>query len=222
MKAFTSILKLALIALMFSVTSLHAQWNTLTHDATINRGINDLCFISNTGYAVGSRSDGFSFGSRGLIYKTTDGGQTWNTITLPLMIGTDSVMSLKSVQFITPVNGFAVAYCYSTNGSAGIYYGVVLKTTDGGATWVSQFSMKNQINFSTGQTTNFDHVFFSDMYHGVISGSRTVGANAYDGIDYLTNNGGVNWSISNVWTGGGTQAHASFFTSNSTGSIVGG
>jgi photosystem II stability/assembly factor-like uncharacterized protein len=224
MKAFISTLRLSFIALMTGVFSLsaNAQWNTLSHDATINRGINDLCFISSTGYAAGSRADGVPWGSRGLIYKTIDGGQTWTTIQLPLMIGTDSVMSLKAISFVTPGDGFAAAICYSTNGSSGIYYGAVLKTTDGGNTWTSQFSAKNQITYSNGHTTNFDHIFFSDMYHGVVSGYKTVGTSAYDGISYNTYNGGNNWTMATVWTGSGTQAHASFFHSNGNGSIVGG
>jgi photosystem II stability/assembly factor-like uncharacterized protein len=222
MKSFSSTLRFALFAMLLCVSPLYAQWNTLAHDAVTNRSINDLFFMSNTGYAVGMRSDGFTFGSHGMVYKTTDGGQTWNMTTLPLTIGTDTVMSLKSVQFVTPSTGFVTAICYSTNGSAGIYYGALLKTTDGGATWTSQLSMKNQITYSNGHTTNFDHVFFSDMYHGIISGSKTVGANAFDGIDYVTYNGGNSWSMSTAWTGIGVQAHASFFFSNGTGSIVGG
>lgn len=222
MKAFTYKLRLSLIALMTGVSFLHAQWNTLNHDATINRSILDVYFISSTGYAAGWRADGVPWGSRGLLYKTTDGGQNWSTIQLPLVIGTDSVQALKAISFVTPNNGFAAAQCYSTDGSSGIYYGAVLKTTDGGATWTSQFSAKNQITYSNGNTTNFDHIFFSDIYHGVISGYKTLGANTYDGISYNTYNGGNNWTMTTVWTGSATQAHASFFHSNGYGSIVGG
>ncbi|MDQ3110342.1 MAG: T9SS type A sorting domain-containing protein [Bacteroidota bacterium] len=222
MKAFTSTLHLSLIALMLGVTSLHAQWNTLTHDATINRGINDIFFISNVGYAAGSRADALPWGSRGLIYKTTDGGQNWNAISLPLVIGTDSVMSLKSIHFLTPNDGFAAAACYSTNGAAGIYYGALLKTTDGGVTWTTNFSAKNLITYSNGNTTHFDHIFFSSLYNGVLSGSKTLGVNTSDGISYATTNGGTSWTLATVWTGSDTRAHASFFESNGTGSIVGG
>jgi photosystem II stability/assembly factor-like uncharacterized protein len=222
MKAFTFTLRLTLVAFLIGASSLHAQWNMINHDATINRSINDLFFVSSTGYAAGSRADNVPWGSRGLLYKTTDGGQTWSTIQLPLMIGTDSVMSLKSIHFVTQNNGFAAAICYSTNGSSGIYYGAVLKTTDGGMTWTSQFSAKNQITYSNGHTTTFDHIFFSDMYHGVISGSKTLGPNTYDGISYNTYNGGNNWTMATVWTGSATQGHASFFHSNGRGSMVGG
>ncbi|MEO5642357.1 MAG: T9SS type A sorting domain-containing protein [Bacteroidia bacterium] len=222
MKAFTSTLCLTLIALMTGISSLHAQWNTLTHDAVVNRGINDLFFIGSTGWAVGSRADNVPWGSRGFIYKTTDGGLTWNTTSLPLVIGTDSVMTLKSVQFLSLNNGFAVATCYSTNGASGIYYGAVLKTVDGGATWTTNFSAKSQVTYSNGHTTNFDHIYFSDQYSAIISGSKTLGVNTYDGIAYSTNNGGNNWTLSTVWTGSATLAHASFFESNGVGSIVGG
>lgn len=222
MKAFNSKLSLTLIALMIGFSSLHAQWNTLNHDAVINRGINDLYFMGSTGWAVGSRADNVPWGSRGFIYKTTDGGLTWNTTSLPLVIGTDSVMTLKSVQFLSLNNGFAVATCYSTNGASGIYYGAVLKTTDGGATWTTNFSAKNQITYSNGHTTNFNHIYFSGLSNAVISGSKTLGVNTYDGIAYNTTNGGNSWTLSTVWTGTATHANASFFESNGVGSIVGG
>ncbi len=222
MKAFISTLRISLLAVLLCTTTVHAQWNTLNHDATVNRSISDIFFVSSTGYAAGWRADAVSWGTRGLLYKTTDGGQTWSTIMVPLVVGTDSVQGLKSIHFTSPNTGYAATICYSTNNVSGIYYGALLKTTDGGQTWTSLYSMKNQINWSNGNTTHFDHITFSDQYTGFISGWRNLGVNTYDGLTFTTYNGGNSWVQNTAFTGTGTQAHASYFESNGTGSVAGG
>jgi photosystem II stability/assembly factor-like uncharacterized protein len=221
MKAFTSTLRLSLIALMICASSLHAQWNTLAHDATINRSIRDVFFVSSTGYAAGWRADGVPWGTRGLLYKTTDGGQTWNFISIPLSIGNDSVMGFNNVHFVTALKGFASASCYTTNGSVGLNYGAIVKTADGGQTWTPCFSSKAQVNYSTTYTIQFNHVFFDNMWHGVISASRQTGPTTYNGVTYNTNNGGTTWNAQ-VTAYAVAPANASFFTSPSNGCVAGG
>lgn len=221
MKAFTLTLRLTFIALMIGASSLHAQWNTLNHDATTNRSIRDVFFVSTTGYAAGWRADGVPWGTRGLLYKTTDGGQTWNTIMIPLTIGNDSIMGFNNVHFTTVLKGFASASCYTTNGSVGLYYGAIVKTTNGGQTWTPCFSSKAQVNYSTTYTIQFNNIFFSSSYHAVISASKQVGANSYNGVTYNSNNGGVSWNAQ-VTAYATAPANASFFTNSSNGCVAGG
>ncbi|HEU4718809.1 MAG TPA: hypothetical protein VFU15_13290, partial [Bacteroidia bacterium] len=220
MKAFQKNLLTTVIALITVFSPAFAQWNTIQHDATVNRGIHDICFVGSTGYAVGLRADSVTFGSRGLVYKTTDGGQTWNMITLPLLIGQDSVMTLNCVQFLTPMKGYAVAQCYTTDHIGGYYYGALLQTVDGGNTWTTNFSTKSLVNYATGYTTNLNHVFFYSNYSAVLCGRKQTSSTNYDGVTFTTSNGGNNWYTSTAFTG--IQANASYFFGNATGSVVGG
>lgn len=220
MKPFIKVLCLSLLAVMTGNSSLRAQWNTLEHDATTNRSLNDVYFVSSTGYAVGWHADNVSWGTRGLIYKTTDGGLNWTTTFLPLLIGNDSIMGLKCVQFLTPSKGYAVATCYTTNNVSGLYYGALLQTTDGGTTWTTNYSTKNLVNYSTGNTTDLNHVHFYDAYSAVLSGRQRTSSSNYNGITFHTTNGGNNWISSTAYNG--SQANASFFFSNGRGSVVGG
>src|SRR5688572_23543780 len=93
-----------------------AQWNTINHDATINRSVSDIWFVGSTGYAVGWRADNVPWGTRAQFYKTIDGGINWTQNSLPLQFGSDSVVGLNSVQFLNTVHGFATAQCYTTDG----------------------------------------------------------------------------------------------------------
>ncbi len=79
-------------------------------DLTIPAGQN------NVAYAAGSQN---TQNSEGVIIKTVDGGETWNTI-YPTS-GTSP--SFEKIEFITEDKGFAVGY------------DIFLKTEDGGATW---------------------------------------------------------------------------------------
>lgn len=220
MKSLVKIFCLSLLAVMTGNTSLRAQWNTIQHDATTNRTINDICFVSSTGYAVGWHADNVSWGSRGLLYKTTDGGLSWDTTFLPLVIGTDSIVSLKGVQFLTPLKGYAVAACYTTNGVMGLYYGALIQTIDGGNNWTTNFSTKNLVNYSTGYTTDLNHVYFYDASSAILCGRQRTSSSNYNGITFYTFNGGNNWNSSVAYNS--SQANASFFFSNGVGSSCGG
>ncbi|MBK9026119.1 MAG: hypothetical protein IPL69_19785 [Saprospiraceae bacterium] len=69
------------------------------------------------------------------IYKTTDGGSTWNTIpNLP------SVNSIVKLQFLNPDTGWATSD-----------YGDIMKTTDAGQTWTIQ----NAFCFSPASAFHF-------------------------------------------------------------------
>ena len=83
-------------------------------------------------------------GDIGTIFKTIDGGVTWNS----QFSGTTHWLS--SVFFIDEVNGYIVG-----NG------GTILKTTDGGITWNNQPSGTNELLKS---------VYFTDAYNGFAVG----------------------------------------------------
>ncbi|MDY0078666.1 MAG: YCF48-related protein, partial [Bacteroidales bacterium] len=79
-------------------------------DLSIPAGQNDIA------YAAGSK---FTFDTEGVIIKTSDGGETWETI-YPVS-GTS--VSFEKIEFITVDLGFVAGY------------GLLMKTADGGETW---------------------------------------------------------------------------------------
>ena len=80
---------------------------------------------ANTAYASGGRATS----GVGEMAKSTDGGNTWNTLTIPAPLST---YQLNTVDFVNDntgwVGGFAGAFAPN----------LVSKTTDGGATWTTQ------------------------------------------------------------------------------------
>lgn len=84
--------------------------NFILYDLSIPSGQNDIA------YAAGSKN---TQNSEGVIIKTLDGGETWNTIN-PL---SGTAPSFEKIEFVSDTKGFAVGY------------DTFLKTEDGGATW---------------------------------------------------------------------------------------
>ena len=85
----------------------------------------------------------------GKILKTTNGGQTWSTLS------TGTYYSFTSVFFVNSNVGFAV----------GDYWNEIVKTTDGGASWTAQ---------SDDQDEGLWGISFTDASHGIIVGSQGV------------------------------------------------
>ena len=98
-----------LLSLTFTVHALSAQW-TIT--SAPNNGVrkDDICFIGpDTGWVAG--------GADGIILRTYDGGETWQTV----YTGPDH---LRSIEFATKDIGFS-----------GSVSGTFLRTLDGGDSW---------------------------------------------------------------------------------------
>lgn len=100
----------------------------------------DLTFISETtGFAI----------SQGFVVKTTDGGTTWTSITLPVNA------TLKKIQFADTNTGYIIG---GDNN-----FGVLLKTTDGGQSWAA-------INLNTLESPS--GMFFLNTDTGFITGKN--------------------------------------------------
>jgi photosystem II stability/assembly factor-like uncharacterized protein len=105
-------------------------WVTQAVPAEVGR-LNRVSFADTThGWAVGAMADG-----KPVLIATADGGATWTPQTLP-----DGIRELRDVAFVDPLQGWAV-------GALPIPLplepgqddpGVVLTTSDGGATWARQ------------------------------------------------------------------------------------
>jgi photosystem II stability/assembly factor-like uncharacterized protein len=116
-------------------------------------------------YAAGSQ---YTVDSEGIIIKTVDGGETWETI-YPL---SGTVHSFTRIEFVSPLKGFVVGWGNT-----------FMMTEDGGATWVD-IAAGTDIYYYSGLN-------FYDENNGF-----AMGLNLSNGLDsYLTNDGGITWNL---------------------------
>ena len=116
-------------------------------------------------YAAGSQ---YTVDSEGIIIKTVNGGETWETI-YPL---SGTVHSFTRIEFISPLKGFVVGWGNT-----------FMMTEDGGATWVD-IAAGTDIYYYSGLN-------FYDENNGF-----AMGLNLSNGLDsYITNDGGITWNL---------------------------
>jgi len=128
-----------------------------------NTRFNSICFINeNTGFA-----GGVTGGAYKPIYKTTNSGVTWFSIT--------GAFNIYDIDFINENTGWAVAT--ATGGES------VLKTTDAGNTW--------NIVSSLGGGLSLCSIDFINANTGWISGNIGL---PYSGLLQKTTNGGATWT----------------------------
>ena len=97
----------------------------------------------NTGYSCGGRfQDGF-----GAVTKSTDGGVTWNSLTLPSPFGS---YQLNTIDFVNENTGWVggIQSSFSPH--------LIGKTTDGGITWVQQ-TLEGNPNGGVTSVNMIDH-----------------------------------------------------------------
>ncbi|MCY7409216.1 MAG: hypothetical protein LH473_03010, partial [Chitinophagales bacterium] len=150
---------------------------------------------------------GFALASEG-AYKTTDGGNTWSSLSLPGYIGESLYFLDNNTGFIsgnkmifkttdggttwTTIYTEDVSFFdyYFTTSSAGIavahddeYYKCVWKTTDGGLSWENVYNEKNFF---------MNAVWFSNESMGWAAGYYDQGGLKYPAI-VSTTDGGLTW-----------------------------
>jgi photosystem II stability/assembly factor-like uncharacterized protein len=127
-------------------------------------GITKLFFVdANLGWAVGGADGTTPY--YGDIYKTVDGGSNWTKIT-----NNTTWARFYGVQFINATTGWAYAEIN----------GLLVGTTDGGATW--QTFLNNSPNLIRG-------ICFRDNNTGWFCGRSNT-----SGLSMKTSNGGAGWS----------------------------
>ncbi|HLF15371.1 MAG TPA: T9SS type A sorting domain-containing protein [Bacteroidota bacterium] len=116
------------------------------------------------------------------IYKTTNGGAGWTITSIDSLLW-ESWRSLEEIKFVNPDVGWIRATLMGPN----LLSGLVVKTTDGGETWVEQLNVGN----SFGPYLTFTDIEPHDslLCWAITSGSRvfrtTDGGNNWDNVSYV-------------------------------------
>lgn len=113
---------------------------------------------------------GYVCGSPGYVGKTTNGGNTWTTLSLPTPM---NASQLNNLSFINANTGWVTGILTVFDPA------VVYKTTNGGITWTTQSLQGNPL----GATA---YVHLLDANNGFLLANTL----------YSTTNGGVNWTAS--------------------------
>ena len=121
---------------------------------------------------------------------------TFNMVNAQWVTISERSYALNSIYFPSSNIGFAV-------GTDSNYSGGIIKTTDGGNTWITQFP---------GTSWQLNSVYFTDTNTGYVVGNS--------GTILKTINGGINWI--NQYSGADFNLHSVYFTDANTGYVVGG
>ncbi|MEI6700606.1 MAG: hypothetical protein WCL38_02475, partial [Actinomycetota bacterium] len=124
----------------------------------------------------------------GAAFTTADGGTTWNLGALPA-----KVTDLKGVACPSATTCFAVGY-YEADlfSGSGTPQGVIVMTSDGGATWSTVYS--DETAFPAQKTLGFKAMSCGSAATCVALGTSTAGQS----ITVATSTGGANWIYSNT------------------------
>ncbi|MBP6286333.1 MAG: gliding motility-associated C-terminal domain-containing protein [Ferruginibacter sp.] len=125
-----------------------------------------------------TRLVGYAAGSRDTIYKTTDGGITWNKLPLPSP-GVTPQISYRDMYALDANTVFLVGNGFPRK--------VVIKTTDGGATWTNITG-----NIPALGVGNLNAIVMHDANNGYVM---------TPGVMVKTTNGGATWTFEAPPTG---------------------
>lgn len=167
-KMFINSIKYTLIVLtisMFSKSSCYSQnWeykdsgtSFLLYDLSIPAGQNDVVFAAGSQYTVDSE---------GIIIKSVDGGESWETI----LSGTTH--GFTKIEFINPMRGFVVGWDNT-----------FMITVDGGDTWQDVDAGTDIFYYSSLNFYN-ENIGFA----GALTNNNTLEA-------YVTADGGSTWNL---------------------------
>ncbi|MBL0050604.1 MAG: T9SS type A sorting domain-containing protein [Bacteroidetes bacterium] len=104
------------------------NWFQLPKSLLFGDSIYELRTVQFINDTVAYAGGGPSYGSTGILIKTTDAGNTWNTV-----FESYDFPAFLQIEFINDSLGFASGSCHTNNPFC--YRSRVLKTTDGGISW---------------------------------------------------------------------------------------
>jgi photosystem II stability/assembly factor-like uncharacterized protein len=129
-----------------------------------------------------NKDTGFVCGVAGKMFKTTNGGVSWNALT------SGAVVDLYDIEFVSPTTGFAVGL-----------NGTIRKTTNGGLSWTS---------VSSGTSTNLLAIDMVTASQGFIVGSNGLILRTLNGSSWSQQTSNVISSLNDVRTLDGTNVFA--------------
>ena len=150
-------------AFIIKSTDSGMTWQYINMSAYATKLVEVLFLDENTGFASGSNATG------AVILKTTDAGTTWTTLYNGTIAG-EYVWKLQ----VLPNSGNSIIF---GSVESDPNPGRMLKSTDGGVTWIS----KNVPDL------HVQAIGFSDENHGWIGGHNTGFIETFDGGDTWTN-----------------------------------
>lgn len=161
------------------------HWRTISPKGLYGQ-FNDILFTNDsTGWIVGSKMEFSLKNQDAIIYKTTDGGQTW----APTLVGKGSVQFIRHIEDAL----FCVKHVFNKDSYEDVN-SVIGKSTDNGHTWneISEIpGMIKQVSFTSSE------VGFSI--------AKDNESNANDWRLLKTSDGGATWThlrtLSNVQSG---------------------
>lgn len=162
----------------------------------IGSGISDIFFVNEfIGYAAGHGH---------AIYKTQDGGDTWEGLNTNIDYNENSAYGGGSIFFINNQTGWYVGQ-----------QNLILKTGNGGSSWTK---LNSGLSLLPNQYVHFKNLYFTDSNNGWVVGysGSTSGGNV-QGVILKTTNGGMDWT-SQIF---GNSLLSVTFTSSQKGWVVG-
>jgi len=173
MSQFSKPLYLSLLLLCLSFGSTNAQWSPLNLTPTDRYQV--VSFPSELVGYMATKNDLFDAAP---LFKTTDGGATWDTILYPIPMGYTTELEL--VQFLDAQNGYLIGTTSDTSMVFPISESFMLKTTDGGSNWT---------DISPNSALSSPLISFVDANLGLVSGTEEV---------HRTTDGGMTWDSINI------------------------
>lgn len=174
----TSVFLFALI--LFTVSHAFADGSWIPQETKVKVPITDIHFID--------KDIGWAVGEAGIILYTSDGGNTWERRRANLGDISDSFGKVNSVSF------YGVSFIDRYTGWIVGTHNVVLKTIDGGRTWVKQdVGVKPVPVGPILRDYDFFSIYFADKKNGWIVGF-------FGEIILHTEDGGYTWEIQKTGT----------------------
>lgn len=147
--------------------------------------IRGVSFVS---YQIGFLID------RERLYRTEDAGVNWSETGI-VGDGREEYF-LKNLCFIDSLHGWAVGAAFGKNPESAPYTGVVLRTTDGGQTWLRQQVDPPANDFANPSRWDVEDILFVNEKLGWAVG---------DCVLYWTIDGGDTWKLASIDSGSHSQ-----------------